>query len=188
MRGIFSLFRASPDLGVACVERRPPLQQALEQVFGEYEDPKLAHADVARKFRARGFRLFPLVFEAHAGGVSLVVRRLVHQAARRFRNRDPTDPTGSAQIAQRCSVCLQAASARAAVRSLACRPQESGCGAGSASCVGVGPLPLGFGSRCGAWLRKVRAAVGVDRGPRGPRAAFPFPFCGRIVRLRRGPS
>ena len=96
------------------------------RVFSEYEVFKKQHQDTERQCQQQGFSFEPLVVEAHGGGWSGTLRKVVDDLALRQKTvwSDSPEPA-SLRIAQRLSICLQAENARAVLKRMSA-PEEQG--------------------------------------------------------------
>ena len=98
----------------------------VERIFREYEHWKKQYKNTAEHCKSEGFAFEPLIIEAHGGGWSGTLRKVVDNIARR---QDATSSGGaepaSLRIAQRLSICLQAENARAILKRLAHREVET---------------------------------------------------------------
>ena len=98
----------------------------MERVFREYEHFKKQYKNTAEQCKNEGFAFEPLIIEAHGGGWSGILRKVVDNIARR---QDATSSGGaepaSLRIAQRLSICLRAENARANLKRLAHREVET---------------------------------------------------------------
>ena len=98
----------------------------MERIFREYEHFKKQYKSTAEQCKNEGFAFEPLIIEAHGGGWSGTLRKVVDNIARR---QDATGSGGpepaSLRIAQRLSICLQAENARAILKRLAHREVET---------------------------------------------------------------
>ncbi len=98
----------------------------MERIFREYEQFKKQYKSTEEQCKNEGFALERLIIEAHGGGLSGTLRRVVDNIARR---QDATGSGGaepaSLRIVQRLSICLQAESARTLLKRLAHREVET---------------------------------------------------------------
>ena len=96
------------------------------RVFSEYEVFKKQHQDTERQCQEQGFSFEPLVVEAHGGGWSGTLRKVVDNLALRQKTvwSDSPEPA-SLRIAQRLSICLQAENARAVLKRMSA-PEAQG--------------------------------------------------------------
>ena len=88
------------------------------RVFREYEDFKRQHLDTATQCSKEGFFFEPLVVEAHGGGWSGTLRKVIDDIAARQTTLHEGPEPASLRIAQRLTICLQAENARAILKRL----------------------------------------------------------------------
>jgi hypothetical protein len=88
-------------------------------IYDMYEDFKRQHQQTAQQCQEQGIAFEPLVVEAHGGGWSATLRKVVDNIAIRQGtvSADMHEPA-SLRIAQRLSICLQAENARAVLKRL----------------------------------------------------------------------
>jgi hypothetical protein len=98
----------------------------VSNIFLDYEELKKRHQQTDEQCIRQGFAFEPLIIEAHGGGWSPTLRKVVDNIAVRQQalSDDGTVPA-SLRIAQRLSICLQAENARAVLKRLAGQEPEA---------------------------------------------------------------
>ena len=111
------------DFAITSGMRPDMLRRAVEdpsEIFEIYESFKRAHQATETTCQSQSLRFTPMVLEAHGGGWSSTVRRVVDWVARRGAASQNTDlPALSLKIAQRISCSFQRENARAVLRRMA---------------------------------------------------------------------
>ena len=110
----------APDIAVTSGLRADMMQEVRDTptaVFEKYEHLKKTHQNTEEQCMQAGFDFTPVIFEAHGGSWSLTTRRVLDRIARRQQSTVLQEGlAASLRIAQRISIALQKANARAVLR------------------------------------------------------------------------